>query len=112
MAFGSLAMLSFVPGTLSPPTGGRSVNGRMIDFADPGSPFWALWHDDIGLAIEGVQHLPGADVILGRGGEMPAATYAIRTFLPQGFIAAVGGLLTCLLFGRCGRSPALDPTIE
>jgi hypothetical protein len=98
VAFGSLAMLSFLWGTIfAPITRVAAPRSRMHYAPIPGSPMWTLWHAYFGFAVQFLGFLPYSSQILGIGGEMPVITVAAITFLPQLLIAAAGGLLTRLV---------------
>ena len=95
VAFGSMAMVSFIWGTVfCPTTTGIMINGKKhYPPMSPPSAMWTAWGYYYQIAFWILKPLPYSDQILGVGGEMPVVTIVVVCYLPQLLIAAVGGLL-------------------
>jgi hypothetical protein len=96
VAFGSMAMVSFLWGVVfCPSSTGIMINGRKYyPPMSPGSTMSTVWGYYYEFATCTLKPLPYSDQILGVGGEMPVVTIVVVCYLPQLLIAAFGGLLT------------------
>lgn len=108
VAFGSMAMMSFLWGMVFSPTTRVMNTGRIIYTSSPGSAMWTLWHSYYEFAVWSLEPLPYSGQILGIGGEMPVVTIAVISYLPQLLIAAFGGLLTSSIIRRWDMTPGGD----
>jgi hypothetical protein len=121
VAFGSLAMASFVGAGFFSPSDSVSIDpktGQAVVRTSPGAPIWVLWSRYGRFVFKTLESLPNSDFIVGDGGDshgqdgIPLGTKALILFLPQMVFAIAGGLCASLIKRRSrepqsrGRTPS------
>jgi hypothetical protein len=101
LAFGTMAMMSFLGAALSCPGDSVAIDpktGQAVVTTFPGSTIWSLWVGYGRFVFKTLESLPNSDWIVGDGGDshghdgIPLITKVFVLSLPQLVFAAVGGV--------------------
>ena len=109
LAFGAMAMMSFLGAELSCPGDSVAIDpktGQTVVTTFPGSTIWSLWARYGRFVFKTLQSLPNSGWIVGDGGdshghgEIPVTTKIFILSLPQLVFAVAGGVVAMWLVRR------------
>jgi hypothetical protein len=109
LAFGAMAMMSFLGAALSRPVDSIAIDpktGQAVVTTIPGSTIWSLWAGYGRFVFKALEGLTDSEWIIGDGGDphghdgIPFITKAFILSLPQLVFAVAGGVVARLLVGR------------
>lgn len=119
VAFGSLAMASFIGAVFFCPSDSVTIDpktGQAVVRTSPGAPIWVLWSRYGRFVFKTLENLPNSDFIVGDGGDshgddgVPLGTKALILSLPQMVFAVAGGLFSSLIKRRSHEPPSRGRT--
>ncbi len=117
LAFGSMAMTSFLGAAFSCPSDSVTIDprtGQAVVTTYPGSAIWSLWARYGRFVFKALESLPNSDSIVGDGGDshghdgIPLITKVLVLCLPQFALAVASGVVASMLATRVRRRQNQD----